>query len=179
MLQWIYGLRPSEVLNLKGGHLLPASLYSPDGRTEPIVLLGLGRTTKAGRCQYVIAKSQYTPWANLITTAFKSTTSDAALLSNIHSVQAYNILIKRAAQKLGLAAAYSAHSPRAGWATTMRTLGMGFLELREMGRWTCDSSLRIYLDIVGAENLALVEASAVRWGRWLNEDLAHRYPWWA
>ena len=43
---------------------------------------------------------------------------------------------------------YSPHSPRAGFASEGFLKKIPFTELRETGRWTSDSSLRIYLDVI-------------------------------
>ena len=51
--------------------------------------------------------------------------------------------------------AYTPHSPRAGWATTLRLGGMPFTEIQERGRWQNAATLRIYLDAVAASKVLL------------------------
>ena len=46
------------------------------------------------------------------------------------------------------------HSARAGWATRLRQMGIPFPEVKEKGRWTQDTSLRTYLEVVGAQNIS-------------------------
>ena len=43
---------------------------------------------------------------------------------------------------------YSAHSPRAGFASDAFLAARDFVSIRGEGRWASDASLRIYLDVV-------------------------------
>ena len=57
-----------------------------------------------------------------------------------------------------------------GFASDSRTEGWSFEEIRETGRWVSDSSLRIYLDIVGSSGIGVsVRAAglspALEWAR--------------
>ena len=70
--------------------------------------------------------------------------------TKLHSVTALNYLIKKAARLAGLRPVWTAHASRCGWATEAFMRGVSFTQLREMGRWKSDSSLRVYLDSVGA-----------------------------
>ena len=176
LLQWCFGLRPSEALNLRGGRLVPR-LTSGAG-PEPVVLLGVKRLTKANRRQFVIADSSRTPWANFLVTLFSSTTGADTLLTAVTTVTQYNRLIRLACRGTGVATAYTAHSPRSGWATAMRLAGMNFVEIQEKGRWSHPQSLRIYLDVVGTLAVSQSEVRVSRWATWLNEDLPARFPWW-
>ena len=54
---------------------------------------------------------------------------------------------------MGLDVGWTPHSGRAGFASDCRAEGRPFEEIREAGRWQSDSSLRIYLDIVGAHQI--------------------------
>ena len=53
-----------------------------------------------------------------------------------------------------LEAGYTPHSARAGFATESIAEGRDFVSVRESGRWLNDTSLRVYLDLVGAASLA-------------------------
>ena len=55
----------------------------------------------------------------------------------------------------GLDVEWGPHSPRAGFAADRRLDGWQFTEIKEAGRWAADSSLRTYLDIVSAKNIAV------------------------
>ena len=50
----------------------------------------------------------------------------------------------------GIKMVWTCHAARAGWATEAWMRGVPFTQLRELGRWKSDSSLRVYLDAVGA-----------------------------
>ena len=55
-----------------------------------------------------------------------------------------------------LRAPWASLSPaRAGFASEARARGLSFEEVREKGRWTSDSSLRIYLDVQGAAQISV------------------------
>ena len=49
---------------------------------------------------------------------------------------------------------YGAHSPRAGFAVDSLAAGKSFSETQERGRWAAPASLRRYLDVVGAAEVA-------------------------
>ena len=65
----------------------------------------------------------------------------------------------------GLRPIWTSHSSRCGWATEAWMRGVPFDTLREMGRWKSDSSMRIYLDSVGAMAI-LREDEALRAQQW-------------
>ena len=67
----------------------------------------------------------------------------------------YRSLMKKVESRLGLSVGWGLHSPRAGFASDSRAEGWAFQEIREAGRWASDSSLRTYLDIVGATNVSV------------------------
>ena len=56
---------------------------------------------------------------------------------------------------LGRNVGWTPHSPRAGFASESRALGFSFLEVREIGRWVADKSLRTYIDVVSAGSIAV------------------------
>ena len=71
-----------------------------------------------------------------------------------YSIQVYRYLLRRLELKLGIEVGWTPHSGRAGFATELRSAGTPFSEIRERGRWAADSSLRTYLDIVGAAQVS-------------------------
>ena len=61
---------------------------------------------------------------------------------------------------IGVEAGWTPHSPRAGYATDAIARDVPFSEVKETGRWFSDSSLRVYIDVIGASGISrqLVEA---------------------
>ena len=75
---------------------------------------------------------------------------------------------------------YSPHSPRAGFASEGFLSHKSFTDLREEGRWTSDSSLRIYLDVIAtASALATEDARRqVTTLRYLDDYFYGVFRWW-
>ena len=71
-----------------------------------------------------------------------------------YSQSLYRKVLAQVQSDLGLELGWTPRSPRAGFASDSRTEGWTFEEVREAGRWASDSSLRIYLDIISAANIA-------------------------
>ena len=70
------------------------------------------------------------------------------------SYDTFRRLIRDAQVAARLEAGYTPDSAGAGFATESIAEGRGFVTLRESGRWLSDTSLRVYLDLVGAASLA-------------------------
>ena len=169
VLQSCTGLRPSELLKLLSDDLLfpEEEGYTLDER--PLRLsLGTKKGTKSKRAQFVLVDKTQRRLA-LVLRALKRLTPPGLLLFPI-SYSSYRLLIKAGEEALGLAAGFTPHSPRAGFASDSRAEGWSFEEIRETGRWVSDSSLRIYLDIVGSSGIGVsVRAAglspALEWAR--------------
>ena len=87
--------------------------------------------------------------------AFAATTRPGQLLTNLN-YDRYRTILDRALKDLGLAdLGFTPHSPRAGWATSLRMAGMPFKEIKERGRWQNALTLRIYLGAVAASTVLL------------------------
>ena len=120
-----------------------------------VIALGRLRGTKAGRPQFVVVRANEDPVGIAIVVAFASTTRPGCRLTSLSYID-YSKLIARTCRELNIGdLGFTPHSPRAGWATTLRLDGMGFQEIQERGRWTNPSSLRIYLDAVAASTVLL------------------------
>jgi len=178
LLQWSAGLRPSEAVALEGHHLSPPGV-GPGGvrRTKAVITLQPKAGTKSRRPQFTMLDGLWTPIGLMILRRFSQTTPRGCRLSAAASTAEYGRLIARACTALHIAI-YTGHSPRAGWATTMRLLGMDFVELRELGRWENDRSLRGYLDAVGAMALEDAAPHCHPMAAWLEGDFENRFPWW-
>jgi len=178
ILQAETGLRPGELLQLFREDLVPA--WMSTARPAVCTLaLGTRASTKRRRQQFVIIRTDEQPIAAVIVAALYATTAPGTRLSSIRSLSHYNELLKRAMGILSiLHLGLTAHGARAGWATRMRLRGLPFEELRERGRWESARSLRIYLDVVGANDLAPSVTHLQGMGRWIEEDFANRFHWW-
>ena len=95
------------------------------------------------------------------------------------SLMQYQTLFKWLNAAFGLEG-YSPHSPRAGFASEGMLSRKSFVELREEGRWTCDSSLRVYLDVIAtaaavAEQDSRQHLSLVRM---VDTQFINMFRWW-
>ena len=85
--------------------------------------------------------------------------------TKISTATPLNYIMKRACTIAGLRPIWTSHASRCGWATEAWMRGVPFTTLRELGRWKSHSSLRIYLDSVGA--MAIMKApEALRAQQW-------------
>ena len=64
------------------------------------------------------------------------------------SYTTYRRVLKKVESLLGIAAGYTPHSPRAGFASESFRDGMDVVAIKEQGRWLVDSSFRCYIDVV-------------------------------
>ena len=171
LLQWRFGLRPSEALALRGKDLHVASAAeSRDSLSW--MQVGALRGTKAGRPQVVRAWPNDLE-ANWLLSAFAKNTPPQSRLSSMMSLYHLQSLITRGSEELGIAIRFTPHCPRACWATFRHTSGQAFSDLREDGRWRSDASLRVYLDTVSNTNVLSDPSIARRldWYRMLADTL--------
>ena len=174
LLQWAFGLRPSEVLMC-----VVEDLIQPSSFSVPMVLLGRRtRGTKAGRAQFGVGNLTLTPWLAPLLRRFVRGTPARSHLSSVTNVSEYSRLIATSSRNVGMMQPASGHSARAGWATFCRQQGVPFAEIMEHGRWVDPASLRIYLDIQGAALLPAPDRISVM-ANWTLEDLESRFPWWS
>ena len=150
LLQWKFGLRPSEALNLTGSDLVCRP--SPHGHHLAYIKVGSLRGTKAGRPQIARARLLDRHAVFLLDLFAKNTPADVRL-STLNSLPQLQTLISRGLRDANINLHFTPHCPRAGWATHRYLSGRPFVSLREDGRWRSDSSLRVYLDVVANTNL--------------------------
>ena len=138
------GLRPEHLSfpHQRGSCLSSAPL---------IIALGTKRGTKSKRPQTVMLTSREEDLVRVLEIAVAATPPGHPLFP--YSLPRYRTLLKQAELALGVDAGWGPHSPRAGWATDSRAAGVSFTEIREGGRWVSDSSLRVYLDVLGANTV--------------------------
>jgi hypothetical protein len=145
LLQYLQCLRPSEALNLLS-HSFATAAESLAAPGTGCLFLGQKTGTKSGRPQVSLVRD---PLALKILDWFRCILQPGERLSPFRSLTAYNRWIKLAAaafkqEHIG----WTAHSPRAGKASDDTLANRPFQTIREEGRWTCDKSLRGYLDIM-------------------------------
>jgi hypothetical protein len=150
ILQYLQCCRPSEVLTLTSESIATVSEVAQMGLDyvvdRGILFLGARTGTKSGRPQSSIVTNRI---AHKILNHFRKTTAPGELLSSHRSLSAYNKWIKWAAAAYNVAEiGWTAHSPRAGYASDAAITGKGFTETREHGRWQSDRTLRGYLDVM-------------------------------
>ncbi len=79
----------------------------------------------------------------------KQNTPDGLFMSPL-TLMDFRYMLRLGEYKLGIKVGWSPHSGRAGFATDKKLVVTPFEEIREGGRWQPDSSLRTYLEVVGA-----------------------------
>jgi len=124
--------------------------------------------------KFVLLLEENCPEGMAVLRRMAATTPRGPRLSPITTTTELGRLLRKACLALSLPI-FTAHSPRAGWATTQRLRGRPCFELMEDGRWESPSSLRRYLDavtaIAGDQTTTLISPTAV----WLRGDFYHRY----
>lgn len=144
ILQYCQCLRPSEALALTWDSFITGgeSLTAPG---VGCLFLGQGTGTKAGRPQVSLVRD---PLALRLLSWFRAHWARGQRLSKIGSLSAYSRRRNLAAAAFHLGhLGWTPHSPRAGYASDAAIAGRVFNEVREEGRWTCDRSLRGYMDV--------------------------------
>ena len=105
--------------------------------------------TKTTRSQAVLVNAHKHSHALLCLEVLCAGLADDVALVPPCALPDYQNAIRKACNILGLPA-YTAHCPRAGFATDAYWAGTDFTSLREEGRWLNDAALRIYLDGVAS-----------------------------
>ena len=143
LLQWRCGLRPGELLQFRGGDIS----FDPHGTS--VVRLGLRRGTKTRRRAAI--RIGLDDWRTCIVLAkVQATVAFGEPVCDFKRTVDMTKAIHLACARLNWPLAWTAHCPRAGWATALWVAGTPFAELQEMGRWSSASTLRVYLDFVAA-----------------------------
>lgn len=149
MTQIASGMRPNEMLQLLPEHvILPEEQDVHRIDTPVLLVLGVKHGTKTRRMAMASVPADTHPLPLLLAVCKKATAPGMFMFP--HTLADYRIKLREVETYLRLEMGYTPHSPRAGFATEARLKGMAFEEIREAGRWQSDSSLRTYLDLVGA-----------------------------
>ena len=171
LLQVKTGMRPGELLRLTPeDFLFPEDQGLWDETTPLVIVLGARSGTKSQRAQVTMLAPGDTALWYILRAMRNATQPNCYMLP--YTMLHYRREIKLVDTGLGLNLGFSPHSARAGYATDMQLQGVPFNQIKEGGRWLSDSSLRVYLDVLGAtqaprlmrlKGLAPQLAAADRW----------------
>lgn len=171
ILQQASGLRPSELLALYQEHI-----YVPPDCKQPLTLrLGAVVSTKVKREQFVLlSPAKHSLAYTLLRKLHAGTLTGARLFPFGYSL--YNNSFKQCELHYGLHLGFTAHSPRAGFATSQVIAGTPVKEIQAAGRWLCEASFQTYVDVVAAAHIRAQVGSkeledTVRWV----QDRLHLY----
>ena len=149
MVQIASGMRPNEMLQLLPQHvILPEEQDVQGPNTPTLLVLGVKTGTKVRRAQVARLPADTHPLPLILRNCKRATPEGMFLFP--YTLADYRNKLRSVDSDLNINLGYTPHSPRAGFATEARLKGMAFEEIREAGRWQSDSSLRTYLDLVGA-----------------------------
>ncbi len=149
MLQVRTGLRPGELLQLLPEHVMFPEDQGDWTSSSPIIIaLGAKAGTKSQRAQVALIRPGEPHFWGVLR-ACRDTTPPGYFLFP-YTMLAYRREIRSVERLLGVNMGWGPHSPRAGFATDLKLEGASFEDIRKGGRWLSDSSLRIYLDVIGA-----------------------------
>lgn len=133
---WCTGLRPSELLGLVREYVFVP--YNPSERIS--LRLGVDHSTKVKREQFVQVDPKIFPHAYKLIKLLHAATSDRGKLFpfSYSAYSSFQLAEKHFELKLGL----TAHSGRAGFATSRIMSGADAKQVQAEGRWRSDTSFR-------------------------------------
>ena len=172
LLAWQLGVRPTDGLRLIAADLQPPSRFGAE-RPIGVVLLGRARGTKTRRQAYTRVYPNDEATLHFIH-VFKTCTPSLDRLVRWSRSPQVTSVIRRACEQLGIMSDFTAHSMRAGWATARHLAGQPIPELLCDGTWSCEATLRVYLDVVAGPN-ALAD-HRIQYYMPRIRDLQLRYP---
>jgi len=167
LIQWRFGLRPGEVVQIMGEHFYIRARVRHLGAMS-FLRLGVRSGTKVRRPQIARAREEdpIAAWLLELAAAF---TQVGERISDMVTYSQYRRVFDAALRWLGLPPDWTPHGLRAGFASWRFASGQQFAELREDGRWVSDASLRIYLDTIAVMDTMshpLVAPKASLWQNW-------------
>ena len=146
LLQWRTGVRPGELVQIHGDDIT----YCPGGVS--VIRLGMRRGTKTRRRAAIRILPDDWRTAVVLRAVLALVAAGEPLCDWVRTVDITRSL-QLAGRVHGWPDLFTAHCPRAGWASAHWIAGTPIAELQEMGRWSSIASLRIYLDYVGSSQL--------------------------
>lgn len=153
ILQRARGLRPGEVLGIEPQHIsVPWEQIHLSTNKYLVINLGVRHGTKHKRPQSVVVSESEFPFLYRQLLILKHFTPPSQKVFP-YSLPFYRKEIRSVEKSLNLKIGWSCHGPRSGFASESRAEGMPFQEVKEIGRWLNDASLRIYIDCVQAASI--------------------------
>ena len=185
VLQQIRGLRPSEVLALMPEDISFSHQIGGVGPARADSTLGARINANSYRAQNVALYYDTDPDVGLALQWIVAATPPHRLLFP-HSVDTYRRLVANTDTQLRIFAGWTPHSPRAGFAKEATSNRRGFVEIKEIMRDSSYTSLRSYIDVVGAKAVAVnlltaglspaLSFSRVHWLKYVRQEvLAETY----
>lgn len=147
VIQQAKGLRPSELLNIRGGDILLPASQCFGAQNSLVINLGARSGTKSKRSQASVILQDRDPIAYALAIELGASTPASAYVFNGITLPQFQKVFNVAQGALNLSG-YSPHSARTGFASDVVVANRDFVSIREEGRWLSDMSLRIYLDVV-------------------------------
>ncbi len=148
IVQQATGLRPSELLALQSDHI-----FVPRDCNQSITLsLGSVVSTKVKREQFVLVRPGVQSLAYALLRSISTTAAEGSRLFPF-GYNTYNNAFKACERHYQLEMGFTAHSPRAGFATSHVISGTPVKEIQAAGRWLCESSFQTYVDVVAAAHI--------------------------
>jgi len=178
LLQCAVGLRPGELTQLTPSDVQEAAEFSKKGLV--IIRLGGIYSTKVGRQQFVLFRTRdHLRLWSVLQRLIRFTPAIERMFP--YSVGTYNSWLKKCPTVVRLELEVTAHSPRAGFASDAIACGTPSLQVKESGRWISDTSFRTYVDIVGAQAVAVrVRTAGLSTAvAWVADHLDDYFPDWA
>ena len=155
VLQGKVGMRPSEMLGIVTSDLIfPEEAGYVRGQGPLVIGLGIKANTKAKRPQSNSILESAGPVLVGTLRLLKARTAPGGRLFP-YTLEKYRKLLTSVQTECKTQMGWTPHSPRAGFASEASAWGMSFEQIRENGRWKVDSSLRVYIDMVQAANIAI------------------------
>jgi hypothetical protein len=153
-LQQQYGMRPAEMLRVIANDCL-CSHFDSEPETKHTITIRLGAFvgTKSKREQFVIVRRSETPEVFVLLLRVIAATAGHIKLFP-YSYSSYRRLIIEAEAQLGVNLQFTPHSPRAGYASEGIAAGKTVAHLMSVGRWSSESSFKIYVDVITALHVA-------------------------
>ena len=150
VLQTHTGLRPGELLALQPEHF---SFPQADGHSlleRPVFIsLGVKTGTKVGRPQVSRIQPRDAVLSMVVAELLRHSPVGTPIFT--FNMAAYRRQIQLLDASMMLNAGFGAHSPRSGYATDSLAEGVGWEEVRAVGRWEAEASFRRYVDQVAAD----------------------------
>ena len=148
-LQQAVGLRPSEGLKLKGRHVLKPEFACG----KYLLRLGANVGTKIKREQVAhLDPAKHPTLCDVFADVLANTGPDELLFP--FSYAAYNHAIQNVTASLNVDVHFTAHSPRAGFASENIALGEPPEAIRLLGRWASEQNFKIYIDVISAAHIS-------------------------